>query len=39
MFLGFNENFSGNLRFVRFAKVGEMHAMTLESEKITVYVS
>jgi len=39
MFFGFNENFSGNLRIVRCAKVGELRATTLESEKITVYVS
>jgi hypothetical protein len=36
MFFGFNENFSGKLTLVRFAKVGELRAIGLESEKITV---
>jgi len=39
MFFGFNENFSDNLRIVRCAKVGELRATTLESEKIAVSVS
>jgi hypothetical protein len=36
MFFGFNENFSGRLTFVRCAKVGELRAIALESEKIAV---
>jgi hypothetical protein len=36
MFFWFNENFSAKLIFVRCAKVGELCATTLESEKIAV---
>jgi hypothetical protein len=36
MIFWFNEFFLGRLTFVRCAKVGELYATTVESEKITV---